>query len=205
MYNLTIEEASFLIVDLETTGLNPVNSEIIEIAALRVEGGIVVDKFHTLVKPSIGFIPPYITKLTGITNALVVDKPTIEEVFPQFLKFSENSIIVAHNAQFDMSFLNSVSYQITGRSIQNPVLCTQNLAKRLFPDLPSKSLVNLAYHFNIPYNKKHRALEDALVTYELFKKIIDYLYMFNINKVMDLVRLSNGKDLNQTSKRRRYV
>ena len=205
MYNLTIEEASFLIVDLETTGLNPENSEIIEIAALRVEGGIVVDKFHTLVKPSIGFIPPHITKLTGITNALVVDKPTIEEVFPHFLKFSENSIIVAHNAQFDMSFLNSVSYQITGKSIQNPVLCTQNLAKRLFPDLPSKSLVNLAYHFNIPYNKKHRALEDALVTFELFKKIVDYLYRFNINKVMDLVRLSNGKDLNQTSKRRRYV
>ena len=205
MYNLTIEEASFLIVDLETTGLNPENSEIIEIAALRVEGGIVVDKFHTLIKPSIGFIPPHITKLTGITNALVVDKPTIEEVFPHFLKFSENSIIVAHNAQFDMSFLNSVSYQITGKSIQNPVLCTQNLAKRLFPDLPSKSLVNLAYHFNIPYNKKHRALEDALVTFELFKKIVDYLYRFNINKVMDLVRLSNGKDLNQTSKRRRYV
>ena len=205
MYNLTIEEASFLIVDLETTGLNPENSEIIEIAALRVEDGIVVDKFHTLVKPSIGFIPPFITKLTGITNALVVDKPTIEQVFPHFLKFSENSIIVAHNAQFDMSFLNSVSYQITGKSIQNPVLCTQNLAKRLFPDLPSKSLVNLAYHFNIPYNKKHRALEDALVTFELFKKIVDYLYRFNINKVMDLVRLSNGKDLNQTSKRRRYV
>ncbi|WP_297888444.1 3'-5' exonuclease [Sulfurihydrogenibium sp.] len=205
MYNLTIEEATFLVVDLETTGLSPSNSEIIEIAALKVEGGVIVDRFHTLVKPTLGFIPPYITKLTGITNALVVDKPTIEDIFPQFLEFSKNSIIVAHNAQFDLSFLNAVSYQITGKLMQNPVLCTQTLAKRLFPDVPSKSLVNLAYHFNIPYRKKHRALSDAEVTFELFKKMIDYLYRFNINKVIDLVRLSNGKDLNQTSKRRRYV
>lgn len=205
MYNLTIEEATFLVVDLETTGLSPSNSEIIEIAALKVEGGVIVDRFHTLVKPTLGFIPPYITKLTGITNALVVDKPTIKDIFPQFLEFSKNSIIVAHNAQFDLSFLNAVSYQITGKLMQNPVLCTQTLAKRLFPDVPSKSLVNLAYHFNIPYHKKHRALSDAEVTFELFKKMIDYLYRFNINKVIDLVRLSNGKDLNQTSKRRRYV
>jgi DNA polymerase-3 subunit epsilon len=205
MYNLTIEEATFLIVDLETTGLSPKNSEIIEIAALRVEGGVIIDKFHTLVKPSLGFIPPNITKLTGITNALIIDKPTIEEVFPHFLEFSKNSIIVAHNAAFDLSFLNVVSYQITGKLMQNPVLCTQTLAKRLFPDIPSKSLANLAYHFNIPYHKKHRALSDAQVTFELFKKMIDYLYRFNINKVLDLVRLSNGKDLNQTSKRRKYV
>lgn len=205
MYNLTIEEATFLIVDLETTGLSPSNSEIIEIAALKVEGGVIIDKFHTLVKPSLGFIPPNITKLTGITNALVVDKPTIKDIFPTFLDFSQNSIIVAHNAQFDLSFLNVVSYQLTGKFLQNPVLCTQTLAKRLFPDIQSKSLVNLAYHFNIPYHKKHRALSDAQVTFELFKKMIDYLYRFNINKVMDLVRLSSGKDLNQTSKRRRYV
>ena len=205
MYNLTIEEATFTIVDLETTGLNPKTSEIIEIAAIKVEGNVITEKFHTLIKPSLGFIPEHISKLTGITNPLVIDKPRIEDVFPGFLEFTKNSIIIAHNANFDISFLNEVSYQLTGKLIQNPVICTLVLANRLFPDLKSKSLASLAYYFNIPYYKKHRALADAEVTYELFKKFIDYLHNYNVNKVIDLIRLSNGKNLKLPSKRRRYV
>jgi DNA polymerase-3 subunit epsilon len=205
MINLTIEEATFTVVDLETTGLNPKTSEIIEIAAIKVEGNVITEKFHTLIKPSIGFIPEYITKLTGITNPLVIDKPKIEQVFPHFLEFTKNSIIIAHNAKFDISFLNEASFQLTGKLIQNPVICTLVLANRLFPDLKSKSLTNLAYHFNIPYHRKHRALADAEVTYELFKKFVDYLQNYKVNKVIDLIRLSNGKDLKLPSKRRRYV
>lgn len=205
MFNLTIDEATFTVVDLETTGLNPKTSEIIEIAAIKVEGGIITEKFNTLIKPSIGFIPENITKLTGITNPLVIDKPKIEQVFPEFLDFIKDSIIIAHNAKFDLSFLNETSYQLTGKLIQNPIICTLMLSSALFPDLKSKSLSHLAYHFNITYKRKHRALSDAEVTYELFKKIVEYLQQYNINKVMDLIRLSNGKNLKQTSKRRRYV
>ncbi len=205
MFNLTIDEATFTVVDLETTGLNPKTSEIIEIAAVKVKDGVITEKFDTLIKPSIGFIPENITKLTGITNPLVIDKPKIEQVFPEFLDFIKDSIIIAHNAKFDLSFLNETSYQLTGKLIQNPVICTLILSSRLFPDLRSKSLSHLAYYFNITYRRKHRALSDAEVTYELFKKIVEYLQYYNINKVMDIVRLSNGKNLKQTSKRRRYV
>lgn len=205
MYNLTIDEAVFCIIDLETTGLNPKKDQIIEIAALKVEGGVITQKFHSLVKPSYDFIPINITNLTGITNAMVIDKPKIDKVYPLFLEFVEDSILVAHNAKFDISFISEVHRQLYEREFNLPYVCTQNIARALFPELDSKSLSNLAHFFNIQQYKKHRAMDDAIVTFEIFKKMVEYLQDLKINKVLDLVKITNGKTLVHPNKRRRYV
>jgi DNA polymerase-3 subunit epsilon len=189
MINLTIEEATFTVVDLETTGLNPKTSEIIEIAAIKVEGNVITERFHTLVKPSIGFIPEHITKLTGITNPLVIDKPKIEQVFPHFLEFTKNSIIIAHNAKFDISFLNEASFQLTGKLIQNPVICTLVLANRLFSDLKSKSLTNLAYHFNILIILTFLTIENTEL-WQMQKLLMSFLKsLLIIFKAIKLIKL----------------
>lgn len=205
MYNLTVDETVFCVVDLETTGLNPKKDQIIEIAALKVEGGVITDRFHTLVKPSYDFIPPNIVHLTGITNAMVIDKPKIEDIYPQFYNFLVDTVIVAHNAKFDISFISEVHRHAYNREFNIPYICTQNIAKALFPHLNSKSLSNLAYFFNVQQYKRHRAMDDAVVAFEIFKKLLDYLQDLNINKVIDLVKITNGKTLVHANKRRRYV
>ena len=205
MYNLTIDEVSFSIIDLETTSLSPETGEIIEIAALRYEGFVITDKFWTLVKPSTHLIPGHISRLTGITTAMIIDQPEIDEVFHDFLNFIKDTVIVAHNASFDMSFLNRESLRLYGKSIKQPVLCTCNLARRLFPELKSKSLSSLAYHFNVPFNQKHRAMSDATVTLEIFKKMLELLQDYNINRVSDIIKLSQNKPIKHQYKRRRYV
>ncbi|GAB6071654.1 3'-5' exonuclease [Venenivibrio stagnispumantis] len=205
MYNLSIDEVSFAVIDIETTGLKPTTGEIIEVAAIKVEGGVITSKFSSLVKPDIQIIPPHITQLTGITTAMVIDKPKIEEIFDKYMDFIGDSIIVAHNASFDLSFLNLVNNRLYGKNIQNPTICTLKLARRIFPELQSKSLSNLAYHFNLSFQQRHRALSDAYATYEIFKRIIDILQDYKINKVLDIIKLANGKEINLINKRRRYV
>ncbi len=205
MYNLTIDEVSFCIIDLETTSLSPETGEIIEIAAIRYEGSVVTDKFCSLVKPSTEIVPRNVSRLTGITTAMVIDQPKIEEIFDDFMKFIDNSIIVAHNAKFDTAFLNVISLQLYGKTIKNPVICTCNLARRLFPEIKSKSLSSLAYHFNVPFTKKHRAMSDAEVTLEIFKEMLEILQDYNVTRIIDIIKLSEKKQVKHQYKRRRYV
>ncbi len=205
MYRLTIDEAVFSIIDIETTGFNPENNDIIEIAAIKYQGNVVVDKYWQLVKPDTGLLPQHITQLTGITNAMVVDQPPIDEVLPEFVKFIKNSVIVGHNVSFDLSFLNYNLKKINRQTIKNPFICTDGLARRIMPDIDSKSLSNLAYHFNIPFKKQHRAMYDAEVTLKVFLKMIEFLQDYNVNRVIDIIKLSEGKKINYKEKRKRYV
>ncbi|NPA53696.1 MAG: 3'-5' exonuclease [Aquificae bacterium] len=205
MYRLTIDEAVFTVIDLETTGFNPENNSIIEIAAIKYQGNIIVDKFWQLVKPDFGLLPSHITQLTGITNAMVVDQPKIEDVLPDFLRFIKNTIIVGHNVGFDLSFLNYNLKKLNKQIIKNPHICTDALARRIMPDIDSKSLSNLAYHFNIPFPKQHRAMSDAEVTLKVFLKMLDFLQDYNVNRVIDIIKLSEGKKINYKEKRKRYV
>ncbi len=205
MYNLTLDEVSFCVIDLETTSLSPETGEIIEIAAIRYEGSVVTDRFSSLVKPSTYIIPKNVSRLTGITTAMVIDQPKIEEIFSEFMRFIDNSVLVAHNAKFDMSFLNKTSIQLYGKTIKNPVICTCNLARRLFPEIKSKSLSNLAYHFNIKFYRKHRAMSDAEVTLEIFKEMLEILQDYNVTRIIDIIKLSERKPFKHQYKRRRYV
>jgi len=205
MLNLTTDEAVFTVIDLETTGFNPEKDYIIEIAAIKFQGNVEIGRFWKLVKPDTEFIPSHITRLTGITNAMVIDQPRIKEILPEFLKFIDDSIIVAHNVKFDISFLNYNARIYTGKSIKNPSICTDNLARRILPDIDSKSLEHIAYHFNIPYKQKHRALSDAEVTMKIFEKMLSFLEDYNVNKIIDIIKLSEGKKINYREKRKRYV
>lgn len=101
-YNLTLVE-SYIILDIETTGLSPINNDILEIAAIKIRNGKIIDKFDTLINPGVT-IPPFISNLTGINNQMVCSAPYIDNVLPNLLKFVENLPIVAHNASFDIRF-----------------------------------------------------------------------------------------------------
>ncbi len=205
MYNLTTDEAIFTVIDLETTGFHPERDYIIEIAAIRFQGNVEIDRYHQLIKPDMDFIPQHISKLTGITTAMVIDQPKIKEVLPEFFKFIKDSIIVAHNAKFDISFLNYNGKLYLNKTLKNPVICTDNLARRILPDIDSKSLENIAFHFNIPFKQRHRALSDAETTLKIFVKMLQFLEDYNVNRVIDIIRLSEGKRINDRMKRKKYV
>jgi len=205
MYNLTTDEAVFTIIDIETTGFNPESNDIIEIAAIKYQGNIILDRFWSLIKPEIELIPEHISKLTGITTAMVIDQPTVDKVLPDFLNFIENTILVGHNIRFDLTFLNKKAKEILNKTIKNPFICTDHLARKILSDIDSKSLASIAQHFNIPFSRQHRAMYDAEVNLEIFIKMLRFLEDYNVFKVMDIIKLSEGKKVNYREKRRRYV
>src|SRR5262249_3570603 len=134
-----LAETSFVVFDLETTGGAPAPEGIIEIGAVRVEGGRLRDTFVTLVNPRRP-IPRFVVGLTGISDEMVASAPVIAEALPRFLDFAGNGTLVAHNASFDLGHLNAAHLPVLGRSLDVPTLCTIRLACRLLPDLRRRAL-----------------------------------------------------------------
>ncbi|MFT4571844.1 MAG: DNA polymerase-3 subunit epsilon [Hyphomicrobiaceae bacterium] len=158
-----IADTPFVIVDLETTGHHPDQESVTEIGAVRVQGGKVVARFEQFVNPSRP-IPAFVTKLTGITDAMVADAPPIHEVIGRFAEFAAGGVLVAHNAAFDAGLLDRESRRTLGRPLGLPTLCTVKLAQRLLPELRRTSLDALCEHFSLDPNARHRALGDAETT-----------------------------------------
>lgn len=175
---------TFIVFDIETTGLNKEINNITEIGAVKVVNGKIVDEFSSLVNPKED-IPENITKLTGITNDMVKDAPTIEEVMPKFLRFSGKGIFVAHNASFDMGFIRTASKK-QHIEVLNSVLDTVELSRTLFKDLPKHKLNIIAKHLNIELKNHHRAVDDAKATAEIFIRCIEILRSKNINKLEEI-------------------
>jgi DNA polymerase III epsilon subunit family exonuclease len=141
---------------------------LIELGAYRIRGGRIVDKFLSLVNPEIP-IPRFVASLTGISNEMVKSAPVFANVAPQWLDFVSDSVLVAHNAPFDTSFLNhEISRVYPGHRMINPHLCTVRLSRRALPDLCNHRLDTIANHFSIPIASRHRAGSDALATAEIF-------------------------------------
>lgn len=172
IFLLCITIMKFVIVDIETTWLSAYKHGITEIAAVRFNGKNIEDSFQTLVHPE-RHIPTFITRLTGITNDMVADAMPIDSVLPDFLEFLWEDIFVAHNASFDIWFLNHAHYQKLGSYIQNPVLCTRKLTRYLTPELPKRNLGFLCEHFWITNNRAHRALSDVHATTELLQHFLN--------------------------------
>jgi DNA polymerase III epsilon subunit family exonuclease len=162
----SIIETTFVVVDVETTGLSPREGEITEIAMLKVRNGLIYDEYTTLVNP-LQPIPDSITLLTGIDDAMIADAPTAEMVAPKITDFLGCGIFTAHNAQFDLGFVNHTLSQGKIAPIENLVLCTCKLARRLLPELPSKSLGPVARQLGIKNSHRHRAAGDAFATAEV--------------------------------------
>ena len=163
-----LKDLDFVVVDVEATGAKTPPNRLIELGAYRIRGGRIVDKFMSLVNPEIP-IPRFVASLTGISNEMVRNAPVFADVAPQWLDFVSDSVLVAHNAPFDTSFLNhEISRVYPGHRMVNPHLCTVRLSRRALPDLSNHRLDTIATHFSIPIASRHRAGSDALATAEIF-------------------------------------
>jgi DNA polymerase III epsilon subunit family exonuclease len=170
-----LSETEFVVFDIETTGPKMPPSRVMEIGAARVHSGRIVAEFQTLVNPLMP-IPPFIAGLTGIRDEMVADAPTFDEVAGHWLDFAGTSVLVAHNAVFDVRFINhEVSNVFPGRRMMNTHICTVSLARQLLPELRSFRLAALAEHFAVPHRARHRAGDDARATARVFLYLLEHL------------------------------
>ncbi|GIH59618.1 DNA polymerase III subunit epsilon [Microbispora siamensis] len=182
-----LREVTFVVFDLETTGGSPAEHAITEIGAVKVRGGEVIGEFATLVDPG-GPIPPFISVLTGITDAMVVAAPKFSEVLPSFLEFIAGTALVAHNAPFDMSFLKAAC-QVNGYPPPaNPVVDTADLARRVLTrdETPNCKLATLARVFRSSTEPCHRALADAQATVDVLHGLIARVGSLGVHTLEDL-------------------
>ena len=175
---------SYVVFDLETTGFSPTLNRIIEIGAVKIVEGQVVDTFSEFVNPEVR-IPYNIEKLTGINDRMVMDAPTIDSVLPTFLEFCEGSVMVAHNADFDMSFIIANAKKLNLPHTYT-ALDTVALARVLMPQLGNFKLNTVAKRLNISLENHHRAVDDATATGEIFLKFIEMLEEKNIHTLDEL-------------------
>jgi DNA polymerase-3 subunit epsilon len=183
-----LDDASFCVVDLETTGGRPGADTIIEIGAYRMVGRRLVESFETLVRPR-GLIPRFVSGLTSITNEMVAAAPSIESVLPRFREFLGDSVLVAHNASFDYSFLDFEFRRLFGIGLRNPVLCTLRMARRMLPSLKRRRLDLLAEHFGLSTAGRHRGLGDARMAAEIlsiFLEIAEKMGVARLDRLLDL-------------------
>lgn len=168
-------ESNFVVFDLETTGAKSPPCRITEIGAYRVRNGEIAGEFHTLVNPEMT-IPPFIAALTGITDDMVRDAPKFAEVAADFLDFIGDSVLVAHNAPFDMRFLNHEIGRIyEDYRMANPCLCTVQLSRQLLPHIDNHKLKTVAEYYAIALVNHHRASEDAHATAQIFIRLVTQL------------------------------
>ena len=170
-----LSESDFVVVDLETTGAKTPPGRIMEIGAYLIQSGRVSAEFQTLVNPEVP-IPPFISRLTGITGEMVNSAPLFSEIVADWLDFAGDAVLVAHNSQFDVRVLNhEIGRVFPGRRMINSHICTVKLSRSCVPGLANYQLSTLAEHFSIPHPNRHRAPADALATAELFIRMLERL------------------------------
>jgi DNA polymerase-3 subunit epsilon len=190
---VSLRETTFVVVDLETTGGRTTGTgetppdAITEIGAVKVHGGAVLGEFATLVDPQRS-IPPQIVQLTGITTAMVCDAPTIDAVLPMFFEFAGGSVLVAHNAGFDVGFLRAAAQRCDITWPRPKVLCTVRLARRVLSreEAPSVRLAALAQLFAVATQPTHRALDDARATVDVLHALIERVGNQGVHTYADL-------------------
>jgi DNA polymerase-3 subunit epsilon len=204
---MLINDASFVVVDTETTGGRATSDRLIEIAAVRVKRGAIVDRFRELINPECT-IPRRISWLTGITTAMVFDKRLAADIMPGFFEFLKGDTFVAHNALFDLRIVNEEQRRLSRPPLRNETLCTLRLARRLLPGLRSKGLSSLVDFYGIKMQRRHRALDDAEATAEILIRFLDQLSLeFGAETVDDALTFQYRRygDLKQMSKHLVYV
>lgn len=169
-----LADAEYIVFDIETTGLSVVNNKIIEIAGVKMQGEKVVDSFSTFIDPHEN-IPYNITQLTSITNEMVKGAPDIKDKLPEFVEFIGDCVLVAHNAQFDIGFIQANLKAIGLPPVPNPVLDTLELARYLYPDLKNHRLNTLTTKFKVNLENHHRAVDDAAALGEVLQNMIKEL------------------------------
>lgn len=187
-----IEDTTFVVFDLETMGLNGHEHEIIEIGAIKLKGTRIVDTFSSFVNPK-KIIPKKISELTHITQDMVDNAPTIEDVLPKFLEFTKDAVMVAHNSAFDMGFIRRDAKKYMGIDYKPPVIDTLQMARDLYPDLKGYNLDRLNKTFKLSLENHHRAIDDAQSTAKLF---IMFLEKYIENGVVNVEDMNGAFPLN---------
>ena len=190
-----LHETTFVIVDLETTGASPKKgAAITEIGAVKVKSGQYLGNFESFVNP-LTPIPEYITQMTGITDLMLAKAPVIDEILPAFLEFvgsAEETIIVAHNAPFDLSFLKSAAKELDLDWPKYKTLDTVTIARQVLSkeDVPNCKLSTLAQFFGTKTEPNHRALDDAKATTEILHGLIERLGSFEVYTIDSLMEFA---------------
>jgi DNA polymerase III subunit epsilon len=192
---------SYAVVDVETTGGSPLRGHrVTEIAAVIVRDGRVAETFETLVNPERP-IPPFISRLTHITPAMVRDKPTFREIAPRVASLLRGHVFVAHNAAFDRRFVTIESHRAGCALGAERMLCTVRLARRLVPHLRRRSLDFLAHHYGVVIADRHRAMGDAMATACCFIRMLDDVGARGLDTWEDMTQLVGPRRKGKRPKR----
>jgi DNA polymerase III subunit epsilon len=198
---LALESATYVVVDLETTGLRVAQSRICEIGAVRIRDLEVEDEFQTLVDPREP-LGAAVSTLTGLNDRILRGAPRVELAMRRFLTFADDAVLVAHNARFDIGFLDRETERLTGRRIAAPVIDTVALARRVLAGrIPRASLAQLSYFFGTSVQPCHRALPDAQATAEVLLALLGLAQERGARTVADVVELAATRDRRAYAKR----
>ena len=199
---LPLVDTTFVVVDLETTGGSAKDCEITEIGAVKTRGGVVAGEFGTLVNPGVP-IPAFIAALTGITTNAVMDAPQLASALPAFLDFAAGSVLVAHNAGFDIGFLKAACRKLAYPWPDFTVVDTARLARVLLheDEVPNKKLASLARFFRSTTEPNHRALSDARATVDVLHGLLERAGGFGAHHLEDLAQLTGRVTPQQRQKR----
>ncbi len=183
---------TFVVFDLETTGFSPVTDRIIEIGAVKVENGEIIDRFSTFVNPQIP-IPFRVERLTGINDSMVADAPFINDTLLKFLEFAKGSVCVAHNASFDMGFITQKAKDM-GINEEFTYVDTVGMARLLMPEISKYKLDTVAKALKVSLENHHRAVDDAEATAEIFLKLCDRLNAQGVTTLAGMNELNQNSD-----------
>lgn len=165
---------SYIVIDIETTGLSPEYNDIIEIAGIKYNGEQIVDNFSSLIQPPKQdgiYVDSYIESLTGITNSMLATAPSASDILPKFYEFLGDSILVGHNVNFDINFLYDNFERIDGRFLRNNYIDTMRISRKLHPEDNHHKLRDLVKKYNIKQNEAHRAYSDCITTTSIFRAL----------------------------------
>ena len=185
-------DTTYCVLDLETTGFSAKTEKITEVGIMKVKNGEVIDEFSCFVNPE-KHIPERVTEVTNITDEMVKDAKTIKQVFPEILDFIKDSVLVAHNAPFDMGFLKQ-NAKVLGYEFDYTYIDTLSLAKDLFPDYKKYKLGKIAENLGIKVEVAHRALDDVDTTVKVFRVMLDMLKEHGAKKVDDIDEVSSTEE-----------
>lgn len=188
--------SEYTLIDLETTGLSPEYDSILEVCAMRVRNNKITDTFSSLVKSgSYIYVDEFITSLTGITEDMIVNAPPIEVVFPKFIDFIGDDVVIGHNINFDINFIYDESMRILKKAFSNDFIDTMRISRRLHPDQRHHRLSDLSEKYSISYVGSHRAKKDCEITkdcYDMLASEILQNYGSYNNFIEYIATLSRG-------------
>ena len=187
-----IDEEEFVVFDIETTGLNSHTNKIIEIGAVKIKAGRIIDRYSQLINPGMS-IPYHITEITSITNEQVANQPKIDEVIGKFVDFIGDAVLVAHNAPFDMGFIKRDIKEYLNIDLENSVIDTLQMARDLFPDFKKYGLGDLNKSLGLALEKHHRAVDDSQATANMF---IIFLEKYKEKGIEYLKDINKGFEVN---------